>query len=171
MMRVKTRRLAGTLVRASLVLSVSVVLFAPSKVAASPEYPSELQRVAAIPCVPGCTLCHADSGGGSGTVIKPFGRAVSAQGLSAQDESQLMPALRALGEQNVDSDGDGVADVVELDEGQDPNLQGDVSVCGPEFGCARIEPVGNLRHGGIMAIVLALVLSARVRRRPSVPKQ
>jgi hypothetical protein len=165
-MSAMTQRVVRRIVEAvSILLSSLTLLAAPASALASQEYPGELQRVAAMPCVPSCTLCHVDTSGGTGTVIKPFGRAMSAKGLPPQDESQVEPALRALADENTDSDGDGASDLAELAQGQDPNLSGDVSVCGPEFGCAGVAPTGRLHFGAIVAMMLALALRVSIRRR------
>jgi hypothetical protein len=142
-MSAMTQRVVRRIVEAvSILLSSLTLLAAPASALASQEYPGELQRVAAMPCVPSCTLCHVDTSGGTGTVIKPFGR-----------------------DENTDSDGDGASDLAELAQGQDPNLSGDVSVCGPEFGCAGVAPTGRLHFGAIVAMMLALALRVSIRRR------
>lgn len=155
--------------RPASLLPLSAALVLVSAVASgSPEFPEELQDAADMPCRPACTLCHADMTGGEDTVMQPFGRAMMLRGLRGGDDSLVGPAVAALEKDGVDSDGDGVGDVAELSDGRSPNVEGDDSVCGPTYGCFRVEPHGSLEHdpfGLLAALGVAALLCARRRKR------
>lgn len=155
-------------------LACLVALAAPSAALASPDYPDEMHRAAKMPCPPPCTLCHADSNGGIGTVIKPFGLAMIGAGLKAKDKSSIEPAVLSLFQDGVDSDSDGTSDILELDQGRDPNVAGSDSVCGPEYGCSVVEPssaVGSSAAAALAGLMLSFVLRRRRRRRASARSQ
>ena len=66
-----------------------------------------------------------------------------------------------------DVDNDGVGDIAELRAGADPNVPGDQSICGPQYGCgARVEPRGSIDLSSAFAALLtALLLFGWSRRR------
>jgi len=146
------------------VLSATAVLALAGRGLASPSYPEALDKAAAMPCIPPCTVCHADMNGGYKTATKPFAQAMQAHGLTAANPSLIRPAIVALFQDGVDSDGDGLTDVSELDNGTDPNLPGDVSICGPEYGCAVVER-GDEPDADTPLLVLLGVVAFAVRRR------
>jgi MYXO-CTERM domain-containing protein len=159
-------RLHGSLLRRRLasLLSVTGGLALAGHALASPSYPEALDKAAAMPCIPPCTVCHADMNGGFGTATKPFAQAMQAHGLTAADPSLIRPAVVGLFQDGVDSDGDGLTDVSELDNGTDPNLPGDVSICGPEYGCAVVDG-GDAPDTGAPLLVLLGVVAFSLRRR------
>jgi hypothetical protein len=67
----------------------------------------------------------------------------------------------------VDSDSDGIGDVEELRQNQDPNAPGVAIKCGPAYGCgARVEPRGRIDGIALAAAIgVALGLFAFGRRR------
>lgn len=146
---------------------VALGLALAPRAAASPEYPAKVGELLSMECPPPCTLCHLDVNGGAGTAEKPFAQSMVDAGLVGEDESKIRPALDALQAADVDSDGDGVSDVVELRASNDPNLAGDAPICGPRYGCgARVEPRGSLDPGALaLALLAAVVLLASRRRR------
>jgi hypothetical protein len=151
------------------VLSLLALVVAQRSAGASPDYPEALDKASLMPCAPSCTVCHVDSAGGVNTVLQPFGLSMIGQGLSKGDASKIRPAILALFDLNVDSDGDGIGDVKELDEGQDPNVPGQPSVCGPDYGCARVARVGrfdDLAPVGLLACCLLLALRRCRTPRP-----
>lgn len=105
---------------------------------ASATYPGGLVTDLSMPCTPACTVCHATSGGGAGTVTQPFGVAMKARGLGGgSDSNSLVSALTKMTADGVDSDGDGIIDTDALAQGIDPNTA--TSFCGngvlPVYGC------------------------------------
>ncbi|MCI0570308.1 MAG: DUF2267 domain-containing protein [Myxococcaceae bacterium] len=95
------------------------------------------------------------------------------RGLVFYDEGALRAALATLEQQQVDSDGDGIPDITELREGEDPNRKpgapGEVPLLEPRYGCSSA--------GGDVAIVALLAVVALIsgsgddtrRRRRSLP--
>ena len=154
-----------------------LVLLGAGSVGASPTYPAAIKNdlktlnAADMPCVPPCTICHRDTMGGRGTVIKPFGLSMIANGLAFQDTDALARALAASKANGVDSDGDGVSDVDELSAGHDPNVSGAAPLCTstPRYGCgASIAPARPGAAGAFLFALLALLaarLSPRVNTR------
>jgi hypothetical protein len=149
-------------------IALIAVLALPDEARASATYPAALAAAANMPCVPPCTICHANNSGGIGTAIKPFATSMKGAGLMPKDDSLIPPALDNLKSQKIDSDGDGVIDVEELAAGDDPNTKGAGNICGgPTYGCgARIEPRGELDGGAaVLALATAAALLALGRRR------
>ena len=129
-------------------------------------YPQQLADELNMPCVPQCTICHRDNLGGFSTVVEPFGIAMQKVGLTFFPPT-LEPAVKQLEASGVDSDGDGVPDIVELSAGQDPN--GNVDLCAiksPQYGCgAHIATPPSADHSGaIAALFIASVLGASAHR-------
>lgn len=140
-------------------LACVAVLFTASSAGAVPEFSGALDEAAVMPCPAPCTVCHADSTGGPGTVIKPFGLELVDRGLTKDDPDVIASAVRDMRNERIDSDGDGMGDIQELDRGRDPNKPGDESVCGPKYGCGgRIAPAGRFDGFPAIASFVALVL-------------
>lgn len=144
-------------------LGLLVTLATTKSAWAIEDYPEAVQQALDMPCVPQCTLCHRDNTGGRGTIVKPFGGAMVANGLTDEGTQLISPALRAMQQQRLDSDGDGVGNIQELREGRDPNTPGDYSVCGPEYGCSVIAVRAASHHR--VFIVLGTILVLAVARR------
>ncbi len=126
-----------------------------------------------------CELCHASKAGGDATVT-PFVASLKATGntLGAGQLDPLRAALAQLSAAGTDSDGDGVADVEELNLGSDPNDKScSTAGCyspylGPEseFGCTgRIAgasvPESQRGVATFAALALAMGLGLCRRRR------
>lgn len=145
-----------------------VLSFAPAAVA-STTYPSAVRSHLTAERIPSCTACHETSAGGAGTVTKPFGEAMMAEGLvGGSDEAALTAALDALEAAGTDSDGDGTGDIDELRAGTDPNAAagtaGDEETVAYGFGCAG---TGNTNAPDVApALLLVVAALVRVRRRP-----
>jgi hypothetical protein len=132
---------------------------------AAPDFPTLLAQQLNMPCPPPCTICHQDLAGGFSTVVKPFGRAMMAAGLTPVD-STMAPALSSLEKAQTDSDGDGTDDVLELSAGTDPNGSADLCSLTPRYGCgAHIanSPSPN-ESAPVAAILTAAVLGASAHR-------
>jgi len=147
------------------------LLFA-APAAASPAFPSVLQEEYDMPCAPSCTLCHATDPGQAGNFVKPFAimAVVPASGGGlAGDESKLKTALAAIQTNQTDTDGDGASDYTELSEGNDPNVPGDVRLCGPAYGCGAHIARSPAKNGGawILAACAAALVTFGFRRRRS----
>jgi hypothetical protein len=95
---------------------------------------------------------------------------MKARGLQAEDNASVTAALDAMARGEVDSDGDGVGDIREIERDTDPNTPANVSLSaapGPNAGCGGGEQAnhGNsgASAGGIGMISVGLL--ARFRRR------
>ncbi len=170
------------------VVSTSIALAfaaAPGLAAASPSYPGLITTDLSLDYTLGttdCILCHATNTGGVGTVVQPFGKAMKAAGLTLENPPALATALMKLAADKTDSDCNGIPDIQQLEDGQDPNngvyLNGDTATppanpgCAttattelPAFGCgARIAPA-RLSWQGAAALAAALGLALARRRR------
>jgi MYXO-CTERM domain-containing protein len=146
-------------------LATCWLLAVPSTAHAIPDYPEALRTAAAMPCAPPCTVCHIDSNGGKGTVVKPFGLAMMSHGLTKEDKALIRPAVLELYDQAVDSDGDGMGDISELDQGRDPNVAGNDSVCGPEYGCTAADPKDGTSSRAALAFLSGLGFLLVIRRK------
>jgi len=161
----KQLRMAG--VGFALLLSYSAPSLAHS------TFPSDMESQLGMSCLPACTICHKDNLGGFGTINKPFGKAMQENGLLFVPAS-LPGALQALEAAGTDSDGDGVGDVTELREGQDPNGDSDLCSVQAVYGCGAhiasrppepdaLAPLASL----LTALVLGASLHRNLRRRRS----
>lgn len=152
--------------------AAAVVLLLASPAAGSRAYSGVVEERLGTPCAPACTLCHGDSTGGNGTVVKPLGRALLDAGALPNDEASLRAALAAVDAAAIDSDGDGTGDVDELEAGRDPNVAGEGELCAVTYGCgARVAVTAVGRDAPSLYAVLwggALVWlrARRAGRRP-----
>ncbi len=137
---------------------------------ATPNFPAAIEAHLSLSAPPACTICHATSAGGEGTVTKPFGIAMEQAGLRAFDVASLDAALDALKAAHTSSAGDLVPDITKLEEGLDPNVpvNGSFGPDEPSFGCgARIAPGGPLPddHGACMIGLIGLAVARKRSRR------
>lgn len=127
---------------------------------ASPGYPAAIASDQGMPCVPQCTLCHATTAGG-GPVVTDVGQALVDRGLTGGSNTDLLQtALTALETDGVDSDGDGIPDVDELTNGDDPNggnaFCGDTAPATPTYGCFNTSAGLPWGLGGVALAGLAM---------------
>jgi hypothetical protein len=164
------------------ILTLASGLFTTGTVWASPDFPDVVQGTLNMACTPQCIICHTDNLGGATTAKRPFG--VTLQTSSAvsptvvhSDVERLSDALLDLRSQEAagegqDSDGDGVKDIAELtdpEQPRDPSVPGAGDMCelDVKYGCgARVEPHAPLNWTGALAAGLcALGLGFVARRR------
>ncbi len=130
-----------------------------SGASASPTYPAVLGEHASAPCDVPCTVCHATSAGGGGTVITPFGTAMIERGLTGGSNLELLQATLD-GAAELDADLDGVADLDAIAQGIDPATSASLcDVDGPVYGCSTAGPAPA------SAVLLAVILVAGLRTR------
>jgi hypothetical protein len=154
--------------------ALGALLSSASPSHAAPQYPVYVSDALMMPCVPACTICHQDLVGGSGTVVKPFGRAMQAAGLDGFNgltSGEVPIALMKLEADKTDSNGDGIPDTTQLSAGEDPNTG--AAFCGanapltPRYGCgahiANVPPAGD-HSAPIAALLGAAVLGASAHR-------
>jgi hypothetical protein len=158
---------------ARLLLSTALFLVASwaAPAWASLSFPPTIQAELGLASPPPCTLCHRNDDGGLGTVVTPFGRTLMNRlGVTAANVNSLKAGLAADKAQNLDSDGDGISDIDELEAGMDPNVGASGEVAGlnvplPETGCALATRPAFGGTGALAFIGLGLVLVARRSRR------
>jgi len=164
-------------------LLLAAVLVVPVAARATPDFPAAIARDLQLSAPPACTICHTTNAGGSGTVVKPFGKYLVSRGLAPFDESSLAGALAAAAGERHDTDGDGVLDVDALKQGLDPNGTSShgPSLEDPTFGCRTTggDPGSTLLLVAVVLLRLAAGHVARWRgaapggsgepQRPSVP--
>jgi hypothetical protein len=159
--------------------------------AASQSYPHQIATTLGLAKDPPCTICHRDLNGGLNTVTKPFGQAMQGFGLRSGDPASLAAAIQKSEQAKADSDGDGVPDVEELEQGKDPNDPSDEPMAAsdagadassvtitmlvipePEHGCSiashRRRRFGEVACGGLLLLVASAF--GRRRRRASHPR-
>ena len=144
-------------------LAMTLLSVCARQAAASPSYPGVIQETWGLARAPECTICHATSSGGTGTVVTYFGRRMQALGVTAESPSALAQALDFDRAQRVDSDGSGTTDYEDLAAGRNPNSgPGPVTDAGlrPEHGCAtgRGSPAGG---DGLLVAAVAVGLRRR----------
>lgn len=144
----------------------------PAAAAASPTFPPEVQRVLDMPCKPICTTCHTRMEGGYGTARQPFGLAMQGAGLQAQSPNLIAGALQKLESSGSDVDKDGIPDVTELRNMENPNAANASLECLPEddgadSGCAvaRRQAPKNGSAASFFAVSIAALVAARARKR------
>jgi len=151
---------------------LAVGLAAPGAALATPNFPAATVRDLQLGSPPACTVCHATNEGGSGTVVKPFGKYLVSRGLAPFDESSLAGALAAAAGERHDSDGDGITDIDALKQGLDPNGSSstDATLEDPSFGCSATGSTGGTSTLLVaLAFILRLLAVAQRRRRAGVP--
>jgi hypothetical protein len=174
-------------VRVSLGCSVAFCgVLAASAAQANPAFPMELQAAVPMPCQPACTLCHNTIQGGPGN-LRPSGivktwtdpTVVMGAPLDGNNMNSLGPVVMEIKALNppLDTDKDGVPDIMELQMGEDPNQADGLALCavgggsttaGPVYGCARVAPNGKVDDlGAVASAFVALLGVSAVRRRAS----
>jgi hypothetical protein len=151
----------------SMVMTVAWLSFLAREAAASPSYPGVVAEVWALAQAPECTICHATSSGGTGTVVTYFGRHLQALGVTAENPSALAQALELDRAQRTDSDGSGTTDYEDLAAGRSPNVgPGPVAdeELRPEHGCATVRG-STPPDGGLVLVVAVASTAAGLRRR------
>lgn len=160
------------------------VLCVPSAATASPPYPGYLQEIFAMECAPTCKVCHLTDPGTERTAVQPFVvpamyASLGLAGKLGRDELEARLRARQMFDDDgdaatptvaVDVDMDGVSDIDELLASTDPNVPGDLSLCGPKYGCgASIAPRPSRRSFdspfGALGIVTVAAVIAVIRRR------
>jgi hypothetical protein len=184
------RSIAPKFVRVGLVGAVfGFALLSSEAARADHLFPPLLAKKLQMPCVPTCIVCHPSPNEGgwgqfrevitNGQKSSGFGKRLRSdcQLDPLQATSSLGPAIDCLARMSPasDLDFDGVPDLEELANGQDPNAAGDAPLCGgdqPEYGCApaRVARRGSVDDvGAALAAVVAVVGLAvfrPARRRP-----
>ena len=157
--------------RIACLLAAAATLLAHGVSQASPEFPGEIQGLLGMDCPPSCGICHIDPDGGGDLTIFG-GRMKITGGLVAGDTSTVWPALATIemARPIIDSDGDGLGDIVELRANLNPMINGnekpDEIVC-PKYGCgARVATQKPLDGSALLfAVAVAGYLGLRTRRR------
>lgn len=141
-------------------LLLAVAFLGPLAARATPNFPEAIARDVQASGPPACTICHATNSGGSGTVVKPFGKYLVSRGLAPFDENSLAGALAAAAGERHDTDGDGVLDIDALKQGIDPNGSSTSSTGleDPTFGCSSTR--GGAENTVLLGLVVALRLAA-----------
>ena len=148
------------------VSALAATLGAGSAAQATSGFPDTIVAHLGLSFMPPCSVCHASASGG-GPMAKPFGVALQERGLSPGDDGSLERALDQLETDAIDSDGNGVTDVMQLRAGNDPS-SGE-SLLGPEmtYGCAGTVARGSLDEHAwptFAALLVALVGLVTMRR-------
>lgn len=144
------------------IVAVLALLLAAAPARGTPGFPDALAAHLGATARPSCSVCHAGGATGNGTVTTPFGAAMRARGLVAFDEGSLAQALDRMAADQIDSNGDGVTDVEELQQGLDPNA-GAAATGAPSYGCVG-RVAGGARPSGELALLAAAALLWRTRR-------
>lgn len=154
----------------------AATLFIVEPAEANPEYPMLLSQNVPMPCVPQCTLCHATLIGGPGNelsygIVTTWKNPEITMGSVIDGSAEtLVPTLMAIRALNppLDSDKDGIPDLTELMNGDNPDIAGTASLCGnagPVYGCARVEPKGHVDNAAAVSSAVVLLMGIGVLRR------
>jgi hypothetical protein len=146
-----------------LLLPLAAALLSASAQAV-PRFPGEIAGQLQLSYAPPCSVCHLTNKVAGATVTTPFGYALRERGLT--DRRTLSAALTRLTDDRTDSDGDGVPDTVELQNGTDPNSKVNASlidVADPNFGCATSHPVRGTST--LLALTLGVAIASLGRAR------
>jgi len=163
-----------------LLSAAALVLATAGAAQAAPQFPKNIQSTLKLDYAPPCSVCHQYGKTGNGTPITPFAWSLRARGLTGS-RSTLSTSLTLDQTDFVDSDGDGVTDVVEFEKGTDPNSPADdciiplgtkvdggqcvPSQASPTLGCS-VRGAGSATGTGATALFgLLAVLGAATRRR------
>jgi|SRR6185437_2411593 len=165
---------------------IAAVALAPRIAAANPLFPTTVQSHLGLSYLPPCTICHETDLGGTGTATKPFAVAMKAVGLSGLDSSTVDPSLDALQAMGTDSDCNGIPDIQQLEDGQDPNTgeyidnsgkkapadPGCSGVIMPAYGCgAQVAPASTPTDSAPLLAAFATALGVALTRfRPRRPR-
>jgi len=168
----------------SSVLLALAVLGSSQSAAASPSYPAAMEKAltALYPgfsfCVPQCTACHLTTEGGPGR-HNVFGdnlflKSAPPPLVGGQTDAAVQASFQRYFANNpgIDSDGDGVSDLVELQRGDSPSLpgvRGEGQFCPDiKYGCgARIAavPPPPVDRSALLAAGVASLLGLSLFRR------
>lgn len=144
---------------------------------AFPQYPPAIKSHLGLAKEPGCTTCHQTDPGQRGNASKQFAFVLKQLGLdtSTPDTNALGVALDSDRACNVDSDGDGTLDIVELQQGSDPSdANGEpVSDCGdtsytgpyPKVGCSLNHNTDDRHWLFVGAFLFARMFSRALKRK------
>jgi hypothetical protein len=149
--------------RAPVILLLSALLAAPA--AAAPIFPAEIAAHLSAPTPP-CTICHQGTPG-IGTATTAFATEMKARGLQVGNLASLDAALDAVAAENHDSNGNGIPDIQELKDGNDPNAVSNATTVTPTYGCVGAVAgarAGEARGGAALVVALLLALVAARRR-------
>jgi hypothetical protein len=143
-----------------------LVAIAPAVALATPEFPADIQSDLMLDYTPPCTICHVGVPGPT-TATTPFATAMQARGLAPYDDSSLATALQKMESDKVDSDGNGVPDIEQLEAGDDPSTGESLADSGPTtvYGCGAQLAVGATSWQGAAALGTALALGLGLGRR------
>ena len=171
-----------------------LLLLVAGSARADPSFPQEIVNHFNIKCTPygtgqwdpaGCPICHRNDGGNCGTIINPFGKWVMAQGISCAHgntvASALDPVLETAKSMNIDTNCDGVPDVMQLEQcewqalsqdqcGADAGAEGGITTDLTEnviYGCS-VSPTPTVPGVVAFAVGASLVMMVVRRRRGTV---
>jgi len=100
--------------------AAAALLTAATSARAVPSYPKKIESTLGLDYTPPCSICHENGQTGNGTPIEAFAWSLRARGLTSNRNS-ITTALTADQNDDVDSDGDGIPDIKELEDGTDVN--------------------------------------------------
>ncbi len=119
-----------------------------------------MQAVTGTECPPPCVVCHVLPTGGKNW--NAFGLRVVPYSLNQRPWPEIFDELRKA---DVDSDGDGRLDIVEIEHGTNPSRADDDTIICPRYGCgARIAPAAlspPLPGMSLLAGMALLMLASR----------
>jgi len=158
---------------------LAIALTSPVAASATGNFPKAIARDLQLSSPPHCTICHATSHGGAGTVVKPFGKYLVSRGLKALDEDSLAGALAAAAAERHDTDGDGITDIDALKQGLDPNGSLANGLEAPSYGCSSTGASGATSTLLLVLVVALRLIAAQARsparcrrsRGPSAPRR